>query len=77
MAKNIIIYTTPTCPWCQKVKEFLKEKGVEYKEKDVSEDPKAAEEMIEKSGQMSVPVIDIDGQLVIGFDEGKLVELLS
>lgn len=72
-----IIYTTPTCPYCKLTKEFFKEKGVEYDEIDVSNDPAKQEEMIQKSGQMGVPVIDVGGTIVVGFDRPKLVELLG
>lgn len=74
---EVKIYTTPTCPWCKKAKAFLKENKVEYKEVNVSSDEKASKEMIEKSGQMSVPVIDIDGNIIVGFDEKKLKEALK
>lgn len=68
---KIIIYSTPTCPSCKNVKEFLKEKKIKFITKDVS-DKKNADEMIKKSNQMSVPVIDIDGKIIIGFDKDKL-----
>ncbi len=73
----IKIYTTPTCPWCKKTKEFLKENKIKFKEIDVASDKKAAKEMIEKSGQMGVPVIEIDKQLIVGFDEDKLKKALK
>jgi len=73
--KNVIIYTTTACVWCKKAKEFFKENNIKFTEKDVGSDMMAANEMIEKSGQMSVPVIDIDGKIVVGFD--KLKELSS
>jgi glutaredoxin-like YruB-family protein len=66
---KVIVYGTPMCPWCDRVKEFLKEHKIEFKYIDVSQDRKAAKEMIEKSGQMGVPVIDIDGKIIIGFDQ--------
>ena len=69
---KIIIYTAEGCPWCKKTKEFLKQNNVEYKEIDVGKDKKAAEEMVKKSGHMGVPVIDIDGKIIVGFDEEKL-----
>ncbi len=75
MAK-IIMYTTPTCVYCQMAKKFLKEKGVEYEEIDVS-DPIKAEEMVKKSGQMGVPVIDIDGEIIVGFDKARISKLLG
>ncbi len=76
MAK-VKIYTTVTCPWCKKTKEFFKENNVKYKEVDVGNDQKAAQEMIKKSGQMGVPVVDVDGEIVIGFDEPRLKKLLG
>lgn len=74
---NVTIYTTPYCAFCKMTKAFFKEKNVQYQEKDVMTDVVAREEMIKKSGQLGVPVIDIDGQLVIGFDKPKLSQLLG
>lgn len=71
------IYTTPTCQWCKKTKEFFKENDVKYKEIDVSKNKKAAEEMMEKSGQMGTPVIEIDGDIIVGFDKKKLKKALD
>lgn len=76
MAK-VTIYTTPTCVYCKTAKEFFQENDIEYEEKDVVQDEEAREAMIQKSEQMGVPVIDIDGQIVIGFDKAKLSELLG
>ncbi|KHO55079.1 MAG: YruB family glutaredoxin-like protein [archaeon GW2011_AR19] len=73
----IKIYTTPTCPWCKKTKEFFKENKIKFKEINATSDKKAAKEMIEKSGQMGVPVIEIDKQLIVGFDEEKLKKALK
>lgn len=75
--KNVTIYTTPTCHFCHGAKEFFKEHNIAYTEKDVSGDAVARTEMVEKSGQMGVPVIDIEGKLIIGFDEGALREALQ
>lgn len=75
--KTVLIYTTPTCQYCKMVKEFFTEKGVAYTEFDVSVDEAKRSEMVEKSGQMGVPVLDIENDIVIGFDEPKLRELLS
>ncbi|MAG20349.1 NrdH-redoxin [archaeon] len=72
MKKKILVYSTPTCPWCNKAKEFLKKNKVEFKEVDVSTDEKGAKDMMDKSGQMGVPVIDIDGEIIVGFDEKKI-----
>ena len=74
---EVIVYSTTTCPWCTVTKNFLKEHKIEFTEKNVGKDQKAAEEMIEKSGQMGVPVIDIDGNIIIGFDKAKIEELLD
>ena len=74
---DVTIYTTPTCVYCKSAKEFFNENKVEYEEKNVAEDEQAREAMIEKSGQLGVPVIDVKGNIVIGFDEKKLSELLG
>jgi glutaredoxin-like YruB-family protein len=73
----IRIYTTPGCFWCSKLKQFLKENAIEYEEIDVSRDRKAAEEMLRKSGQAGVPVIEIDGRIIVGFDEEKIRKALG
>lgn len=75
--KHITIYTTPTCVYCKATKAFFKENNVTYEEKDVSTDAKARNDMVAKSRQMGVPVIDVDGQIVVGFDKGKLTELIG
>lgn len=77
MAKNVIIYSTPTCPWCIRVKQFLKESNILFTDRDVSMDKPAADEMVKKSGQMGVPVIDIDGEIIVGFDKDKIKQLLK
>jgi glutaredoxin 3 len=75
---NVTVYSTPTCPWCKKVKEWLTENKVDFKDVNVAEDEKARDEMIEKSGQMGVPVILIEGkEPIIGFNEAKLKEALG
>ncbi len=74
---KVTIYTTKTCPWCERAKEFFAEHKVTYEEKDVSNDDAAASEMIQKSGQMAVPVIDIDGKIIVGYDEQALRKLLK
>jgi len=73
----VIIYTTPTCVYCQMAKEFFKERSIAYEEKNVSSDKEALDEMIQKSGQMGTPVIDIDGKIIIGFDEAAIKESLK
>ena len=74
---TVKIYSTPTCPWCKKTKEFLKEKGIKFKDFDVSSDEKARDEMMEKSGQMGVPVLDINGQILVGFDPKAIEKVLE
>ncbi len=74
---EVTIYTTPTCSWCKKLKEYLKKKKVSYQEHDVIESDSAREMMIEKTGQMAVPVIEIAGEVIVGFDEARLEEILK
>ena len=73
----VTVYSTPTCPWCKRTKEFLKENKIKFKDFDVSSNKKAAEEMQKKSNQMGVPVMDIDGEIIIGFDESKIKKALK
>jgi glutaredoxin-like YruB-family protein len=75
--KKVIIYTTSFCPYCQAAKEYLTKKGIAYEEKNVEIDLKAQEEMIEKSGQLGVPVIDIDGKIIIGFSPEEIDKALE
>lgn len=75
--KNVTIYTTQTCGYCKMAKDFLAEKGVSYTEHNVGADLEKRKEMIERSGQMGVPVIDIDGELIVGFDKNRISELLG
>ena len=74
---KVKVYTTPICPWCVKTKEFLKENKVSYEEVNVASDSKAAEEMIHKSGQMGVPVIDINGEIIVGFNKIAMKKALN
>lgn len=74
---NVTIYTTPTCVYCKMAKAFFGEKGVPYTEKDVVHDEAAREEMIQKSGQLGVPVIEVDGKITVGFDKSELSRLLG
>ncbi len=74
---HITVYTTPTCPYCKLAKDFLKEKGVSYTEIDVAADPNAANDMVKKSGQMGVPVMEIDGQIVVGWNQAAINDLLE
>lgn len=77
MSKKVIIYSTPTCHYCNMAKEFFKEDDIPYETFDVQSDLAKRKEMIEKSGQMGVPVIYVGDELVMGFDEDKLKELLG
>lgn len=73
----IKIYSTPTCPYCQMAKDFFTEKGLDYEEFDVANDEKAREEMIQKTGQMGVPVIEINGNIIRGFNREEIENLLE
>ncbi|MCU0653198.1 MAG: glutathione S-transferase N-terminal domain-containing protein [Candidatus Pacebacteria bacterium] len=73
----IKIYSTPFCPYCVTLKDYLKSKKVEFKDIDVSSDDKARDEMIELSGQIGVPVVNVDGQIVVGFDKEQIDQLLK
>lgn len=74
---NVTMYTTPTCVYCKSAKEFFKQHNVAFTEKDVVVDLQARDAMVKKSGQLGVPVIDVDGNIVIGFDRRKLQQLLG
>ena len=75
--KNVTIYSTQTCGYCTMAKEFFNKHNIKYVEKDVGADEEARHEMLHKSNQMGVPVIDIDGEIMVGFNEPKLAELLG
>lgn len=77
MSKKVTIYSTPTCHFCHAAKDFMTENNVEFTEVDVSVDTEQRQQMIEMTGQMGVPVIRIDDDVVIGFDEAKVKELLD
>lgn len=74
---KIRVYTTPTCPYCRMAKEFLKKKDIRFEDVDVSADHEAAHEMIEKSGQMGVPVIEIGKDVIVGFDKKAIEDSLN
>ena len=74
---EVKIYSTPTCPYCKMAKQFLQENNIEFEDIDVASNQSAAQEMISKSGQMGVPVLEIKGQVVVGFDKAKIKELLG
>jgi len=75
--QKVRIYTTITCPWCVKAKEFFKTNNIKYEEVNVGADEKARNEMFEKSGQFGVPVIDVNGAIVVGFDKESLKKALK
>ncbi len=74
---NVKIYSTPTCVYCKMAKDFFHKNQVQYEEYNVAEDEKAREEMVNKSRQLGVPVIDVDGQIIVGFDKKTLAGLLG
>ncbi len=77
MAKKVTVYSTPTCPFCIRAKQYLKDNNIQFTEHDVGSNPEKTQEMIKKSGQMGVPVIDIDGNIVVGFDKEKIESILG
>ncbi len=77
MTHKVFVYSTPTCPYCHMAKDFFNKHNVKYTDYDVSSDEKKAQEMIKKSGQMGVPVIDIDGKIIIGYDLPAIKKALA
>ncbi len=75
--KKAIIYSTPTCIYCKMVKDFLGKNNIEYEEHDVASDLKARAEMVEKSHQLGVPVVDIGGEIFVGFDKAGIAKALG
>jgi len=75
--KKVVVYSTPTCPYCKRAKDYLSRKGVTYTDINVAQDREKANEMIEKSGQMSVPVITIDNEVIVGFNQDLLDKMLA
>lgn len=75
--KQVTIYSTPSCHFCHMAKDYFKDNNISYTEFNVAEDAEKRSEMMEKTGQMGVPVIDIGGEIVIGFNEAKIKELLE
>ncbi|MCD6410653.1 glutathione S-transferase N-terminal domain-containing protein [bacterium] len=74
---KIKVYSTPTCPYCQLLKEYLKEHNIDFEDVDVSKDQAALQELQEKTGALAVPVVDIDGEIIIGFDKPKIDQILN
>lgn len=75
--QKVRVFSTQACPYCVTLKEFLKEHDIEFEDIDVSQNKVALDEMVKKSGQMGVPVIDIDGEIIVGFDKEKITQLLE
>lgn len=75
--KQVFIYSTPTCIYCRMAKDWFKEKGIAYTDYDLSVDAAKRDEVVKKTGQMGVPVIEIDGEIVIGFDRKRIEQLLG
>lgn len=74
---SIKVYSTPTCPWCTVAKKYLTSKNISFEDLDVSRNREAAMEMVQKSGQRGVPVIEINGNIIVGFDQVTIDRLLS
>ncbi|MBU1007263.1 MAG: glutaredoxin family protein [Candidatus Omnitrophica bacterium] len=77
MSKTVKLYSTSTCSYCHRAKDFLKQNNVQFEDVDVGIDPAASKEMMDKSGQMGVPVIDIDGTIIVGFDKEAISKALE
>ncbi|HNQ69687.1 MAG TPA: glutaredoxin family protein [Mesotoga prima] len=77
MNAKVIVYSTPSCPWCKRAKDYFRTNGIPFKDYDVSKDRAKAEEMVKKSGQMGVPVITIGSQVIVGFDKNRIDNLLG
>jgi glutaredoxin-like YruB-family protein len=71
------IYSTPTCVYCKTLKGYLKKNGIDFEDIDISKDEQQLQKMIKDSGQMTVPVVDIDGEIIVGFDKQKIDGLLK
>jgi glutaredoxin 3 len=69
---RVIVFSTPTCPWCTRAKSYLRGRGVPFQDVDVSRDPAAARDLVRRTGQMGVPVIEIDGRPIVGFDQVRI-----
>lgn len=77
MAKSVKVYSTPTCPWCIRAKQFLKDNNIAFEDFDVGADQAKADEMVQLSGQMGVPVINIEGEIIVGFDKDRIKQSLG
>jgi len=77
MAKEVKVYSTPTCPWCRKVKQFLESNSIPFQDLNVASDKAARDEMVNKTGQLAVPVLEINGEINVGYDENWLKQKLG
>jgi len=77
MKGKVRVFTTTSCPWCHRAKEYLKANKIKFEELDVIKDKKSADEMIELSGQLGVPVLDINGEIIVGFDKEAIDKALK
>jgi len=77
MDRKVTVYSTPTCPFCIRTKQFLRDSNIAFEDIDVSENPDKVQEMVDKSGQMGVPVLDIDGEIIVGFDKEGIKKALG
>jgi len=77
MGKTVKVYSTSTCPFCIRAKQFLKDNNIQFEDIDVSSDQVKVEEMMKISGQMGVPVLDIEGEVIVGFDKEKISQVLG
>ncbi len=74
---RVIVFSTPTCSFCNAAKQYFRQRGIKFNDVDVSRDPMAARDMVRRSGQQGVPVIDIGGKIIVGFDRSKINQLLG
>ncbi|MDA8297491.1 MAG: glutathione S-transferase N-terminal domain-containing protein [Actinomycetota bacterium] len=74
---RVVVFTTPTCSWCARAKSYLRAQGIRFKEVDVSRDARAARDLVRRTGQMGVPVIEIDGRPIVGFDQRQVDKMLG
>ncbi|PIE26297.1 MAG: NrdH-redoxin [Micrococcales bacterium] len=74
---RVLVFTTPTCSWCTRVKAYLRQQRVPFREIDVAKDQKAAKDLVRRTGQMGVPVVEIDGRPIVGFDKPQIDRLLG
>jgi len=77
MGKKVVVYGTSTCPYCIRAKQFLQDNDIDFEDIDISADQEKAKDLVEKSGQMGVPVLDIDGEIIVGFDKDKISQALG